>query len=74
MLENDLESVGMPFWPKRVNYKDEMYMTFSKQQINSYLSTGRVRSENLKDVFFANVRDKGYICIVFSAFFRFIHH
>ena len=41
LLENDIEPVGMPFWPSGLNHNDEMYMIFSKELIKSYIATGQ---------------------------------
>jgi len=51
MLENDIEPVGMPFWPSGLNHKDEMYMIFSKEQIKSYIATGKFRNDKLQSIY-----------------------
>ena len=40
----------MPFWLRGVNHKDEMYMTFSKEQIKSYINTGRFQNDKLQTI------------------------
>ena len=59
MFENDIEPVGMPFWPKGVNHKDEMYMTFSREQIKSYIATGKFQNDKLQAIF-DNMPDDGF--------------
>ena len=51
MFENDIEPVGMPFWPGGLNHKDEMYMTFSKDQIKSFIATGKFRNDKLQSIY-----------------------
>ena len=51
MFENNLEPVGIPFWLKGVNHKDEMYMTFSKKRIEDYIATGRYQNDKLQAIY-----------------------
>ena len=62
MIENDIEPVGMPFWPKGVNHNDEMYMIFSKEQIKKYIATGKFKNDKLKAIA-GNMPDDGF-CIM----------
>ena len=59
MFENDIEPVGMPFWPGGLNHKDEMYMTFSKEQIKSYIATGKFQNNKLQTIY-DNMPDDGF--------------
>jgi len=59
MFENDIEPVGMPFWPNGLNHKDEMYMTFSKEQIKSYIATERFSNDKLQSIYDA-MPDDGF--------------
>jgi len=51
MFENNIESVGMPFYPKGVNHKGEMYMIFSKEDIKDYISTGKFPKDKLQAIY-----------------------
>jgi hypothetical protein len=51
MYENDIEPVGMPFYPTGVNHRGEMYMTFSKQQVADYIASGRYRNDQLQAIY-----------------------
>ena len=62
MFENDIEPVGMPFWPKGVNHRNEMYMVFSKEQVNKYISTALYQNDKLQTIH-DNMPDDG-ICIM----------
>jgi hypothetical protein len=62
MFENDIEPVGMPFWPNGVNHKNEMYMTFSREQIKDYISTGRYQNDKLQAIY-NDLADDGF-CIM----------
>jgi hypothetical protein len=62
MFENDIEPVGMPFWPTGVNHKNEMYMTFSKKEIKSYMDTGKFQNDKLQAIH-DNMPDDGF-CIM----------
>jgi len=63
LFENDIEPVGMPFWPKGVNHKDEMYMTFSKEQIKSYIATGRFQNDKLQKIY-DNMSDDAFCLMI----------
>ena len=62
LIENNIESVGMPFWPEGVNHKDEMYMIFSKERIADYIASGKYRSDKLQAIS-DNMPDDGF-CIM----------
>ena len=63
LIENDIEPVGMPFWPKGVNHNDEMYMIFSKEQIKNYITTGQFRNDKLQTIH-DNMPDDGFCIMV----------
>jgi hypothetical protein len=62
MFENDIDHVGMPFWPTGLNHKDEMYMTFSREEIKSYIATGKFQNDKLQAIY-DNMSDDGF-CIM----------
>ena len=63
LIENDIDPVGMPFWPEGVNHKDNMYMTFSKEQISRYITTGKFRNDKLQAIH-NNMPDGGFCIMV----------
>jgi hypothetical protein len=63
LFENDIEPVGMPFWPIGVNHKGEMYMTFSKEQIKSYIKTERFQNDKLQEIY-VNMPDDGFCLMI----------
>ena len=63
LIENDIDPVGMPFWPKRVNHKGDMYMTFSKEQISRYIATGKFNNDKLQTIH-DNMPDDGFYIMV----------
>jgi len=62
LIENDIDPVGMPFWPQALNHRGEMYMTFSKEQIKDYINTGRYRNDKLQAIYDSMPDDA--ICIM----------
>ena len=62
MLENDLEPVGMPFWPQSINHKGEMYMVFSKETIKRYIERGINRNDKLQSIY--DSMPDGEVCIM----------
>jgi len=62
LIENDIESVGMPFYPNGLNHKDEMFMIFSKDQIDQYIATGKFQNNKLQAIH-DNMPDDGF-CIM----------
>jgi hypothetical protein len=63
LIENDIEPVGMPFWPKGVNHRGEMYMIFSKEQIRNYITTGTYRNDKLQAIS-DNMPDDGFCMMI----------
>lgn len=63
MLENDIEPFGMPFWPMGVIHTGEMYMTFTKEQVKRFISTGRFKNDKLK-VISDNMPEDGFCLMV----------
>ena len=51
VIENDVESVGMPFWPEGINHKGEMYMIFSKKDVKIYIDSGKFAKEKLQAIY-----------------------
>ncbi len=62
-MENDLEPVGMPFWPQGLNHKDEMYMTFSKEQLKDYIAAGEYQNDKMQAVY-DNMPDDGFCLMI----------
>ena len=50
LIENDIDPVGMPFWPEGINHKGEMYMIFSKESIKRMIESGVNRNEKLQAI------------------------
>ena len=63
MFENDLDPLGMPFYPRGVNHRNEMYMTFSKEQIKSWLDTGKYQNNKLQAIY-DNLPDDGFCLMI----------
>ena len=63
MLENDIEPIGMPFWPKALTHKDEMYMIFSKEQLKAYIDTGKFDNKKLQPIY-DKMADGGFILMI----------
>ena len=51
VIENDVEPVGMPFWPEGINHRGEMYMVFSKSDVKIYLDSGKFPKEKLQAIY-----------------------
>ena len=51
LIENDIDPVGMPFWPQDINHKGEMYMTFNKERIKNYINTGKYQNDKLQAIY-----------------------
>jgi len=51
VIENDVEPVGMPFWPEGINHRGEMYMVFSKSDVKIYLDSGKFANEKLQAIY-----------------------
>ena len=64
MFENDIEPAGMPFYPTGINHRDEMYMTFSKEKIKNYITTGKYRNDKLQIIYDNMIDDGFYLMIV----------
>jgi len=50
LFDNDIEPVGMPFFPEGVNHRNEMYMIFSKIKLKNLIETGRYRNDKLQAI------------------------
>ena len=51
LLENDIEPIGMPFYPNGVNHKGEMYMTFTKLDVKKYIDSGKFQKAKLQAIY-----------------------
>jgi hypothetical protein len=51
LIENDIDPVGMPFYPRGVNHRGEMYMIFDKELIRNLIATGRYRNDKLQAIY-----------------------
>jgi len=63
LIENDIDQVGMPFWPHGLNHKEEMFMMFSKYQIDLYIASGNYRNEKLQAIS-DNMPDDGFCLMI----------
>jgi hypothetical protein len=50
-IENDIDPVGVPFWPKGINHNGEMYSIVFKNSIKRYIETGLFQNEKLQAVY-----------------------
>jgi len=64
LIENDMEPVGMPFWPEGVNHKGDMYMVFSKESIRRIIEKGMNRNDKLQAIYDSMPDDSFCIMIV----------
>ena len=51
MFENDIDAVGMPFYPTGVNHRDEMYMTFTKERVKNLIASGLFQNDKLQAIY-----------------------
>jgi len=51
IFDNDIETAGMPFYPKGVNHRGEMYMTFSKLDVFRYIESGQFPKDKLQTIY-----------------------
>jgi hypothetical protein len=51
IIENDIDNVGMPFWPQGINHRGEMYMVFSKETIKRYIERGMNQNDKLQAIY-----------------------
>ena len=63
MLENDIEPIGMPFWPKGLTHNDEMFMVFTKEQLKAYIDTEKFDNKKLQPIY-NNMVDGGFILMI----------
>ena len=64
LIENDIDLVGMPFWPQGINHRGEMYMVFSKETIKRYIERGINRNDKLQAIYDSLSGDEVVIMIV----------
>ena len=50
LFENDIDPVGMPFYPTGLNHRNEMYRLFSKEQVKNYIATGNYQNDKLQAI------------------------
>ena len=62
MFENDVDLVGMPFYPAGLNHRDEMYMTFGKVLVRNLIAAGIHQNDKLQAIY-NNMPDDG-ICLM----------
>jgi hypothetical protein len=59
LIENNIDLVGMPFWPEGLNHKGEMYMIFSKKDVKIYIDSGKFQKDKLQSLY-DNLTDEGF--------------
>ena len=64
MFENDIDPVGMPFFPQGVNHHGEMYMVFSKAQVQQQIDIGRFNNSRLQALYNRMPEGSFYLMIV----------
>ena len=64
LIENDIEPIGMPFYPKGVNHKGEMYMTFTKLDVKKYIDSGKFQKEKLQAIYDSMTDDSFCLMLV----------
>ena len=64
MFENDIDPVGMPFFPRGVNHRGEMYMVFSKEQVQQQIATGKFNNSRLQALYNRMPDGSFYLMIV----------
>ena len=62
VLENDIEPVGIPFYPEGINHRGEMYMVFSKETVKRYIEIGINRSDKLQAIY--DSMPDGGVCVM----------
>jgi len=62
LIENDIEPVGMPFWPEGINHRGEMYMVFYKETIKCYIERDIKRNVKLQTIY--DSMNDGEVCIM----------
>ena len=63
-FENDIDPVGMPFFPQGVNHRGEMYMVFSKAQVQQQIATGKFNNSRLQALYNRMPEGSFYFMIV----------
>ena len=64
MFENDIDPVGMPFFPQGINHRGEMYMVFSKEQVQQQIATGKFNNSRLQALYNRMPDGSFYLMIV----------
>ena len=66
MFENDIDPIGMPFFPQGVNHRGEMYMVFSKAQVREQIATGKFNNSRLQALYNRMPDGSFYLMIVYG--------
>ena len=64
LIENDIDPVGMPFYPQGINHRGEMYMVFSKETFKRYIERGINRNDRLQAIYESLNGDEVVIMLV----------
>jgi len=63
MFENDIDPVGMPFYPEGINHRNEMYMIFNKEQIKRHIDSKLFKNDKLQTIY-DNMSDDGFCLMI----------
>ena len=64
MFENDIDPVGMPFFPQGVNHRGEMFMVFGKLQVQQQIATGKFDNSRLQALYNRMEEGSFYLMVV----------
>ena len=64
LFENNIDPVGMPFFPQGINHRGEMYMFFSKEQVQQQIATGKFNNSRLQTLYNRMPDGSFYLMIV----------
>ena len=64
MFENDIDLVGMPFFPRGVNHRGEMFMVFGKRQVQQQIATGKFDNSRLQALYNRMEEGSFYLMVV----------
>jgi len=63
LFENNIDPVGMPFYPEGLNHRNEMYMTFNKEKVKDYIASGKLQNNKLQAIC-NNMSDDGFCLMI----------
>jgi len=63
MFENNIEPVGMPFYPTGLNHRDEMYMTFVKGRLKKLIDSKLFQTNKLQAIY-DNMPEGGFCLMI----------